>query len=168
MRLFIIFSFFMVLSFLLSGQPLIIELEGNVFFDSSGFSIREAGEDFPSAIETESSFFISVLYSDSWDRRGNPNKKWNIRIYRSDLNWNPELVLEAKRTGEGFVPGSNRNPNIKDGENYQPVTQTPVYFFRGMREIAAIPVMLKLSGFSITMGAVTHETNIVFTVYDDW
>ncbi|MGM0621986.1 MAG: hypothetical protein ACQETJ_13125 [Bacteroidota bacterium] len=152
-----------------SGQQLKIELEGNVTFDNSNFSVNEAGEDFPSAIESETSFFISVLYTDdNLNRKKNPNTKWNIKVFKTDLNWHNNLKLEARRTGSGQRIGNQGNPNIHDGENNQLITNTSTYFFQGKGEIAYIPANFKLSGFSLTMGASTYETRVVFTVYDEW
>lgn len=151
------------------GQQLKIELEGNATFDNSNLSVSEAGEDFPPSVESETSFFISVLYTDdNLNRKKNPNTKWNIRVFKSDLTWNNDLKLEARRTGRGQRVGHPGNPNVQDGDNYQNVTNTPTFFFRGMGEVVNIPVTFNLSGFSLTMGASTYETRVVFTVYDDW
>lgn len=155
-------------AFLSKGQQLKVELEGSAVFNNSNFTIGEAGEDFPSGIETESSFFISVLYTDNLNKKKNPNTKWNIKVFKSDLNWDNKLKLEMKRTGRGDRLGNSGNPNIHDGENYQEISNTSTYFFRGMHEVVYIPVTLRLSGLSVAMGAETFETRVVFTVYDEW
>lgn len=161
--------FFMIFAIGAAGQQLKIELEGNATFDNSNFSVSEAGEDFPSSIESETSFSISVLYTDdNLNRKKNPNTKWNIRVFKSDLNWHNNLKLEARRTGRGQNVGHPGNPNVQDGENNLTINNTPTYFFRGMGEIAYIPVTFNLSGFSLTMGASAYETRVVFTVYDEW
>lgn len=156
------------IALLSKGQQLKVELEGNAVFNNSNFTIGEAGEDFPSGIESESSFYISVLYMDDFNKKKNPNTKWNIKLFKSDLNWNNQLRLEAKRTGNGDKLKNNGNANINDGENYQEITNTSTYFFRGKSEIAYIPISLRISGLSVAMGAETFETNVVFTVYDEW
>jgi hypothetical protein len=152
-----------------SGQQLKIELEGNATFDNSNFSVDEAGEDFPSSIESETSFFISVLYTDdNLNRKKSPSTQWNIKVFKSDLTWNNDLRLETRRTGRGQRVGQPGNPNVHDGDNNQLITNTSTYFFRGKGEVAYIPVTFNLSGFSLTMGASTYETRVVFTVYDEW
>jgi hypothetical protein len=168
MKKFILPILILFVATFVSGQQLKIELEENASFDNSNFSVNEAGEDFLSAIESETSFFISVLYTDNLNERKNPNTKWNIKVFKSDLTWDNNLKLEARRTGRGQSVGHPGQPNIQDGENNQPITNTSSYFFRGMGEIAYIPVNFKLSGFSLTMGASTYETRVVFTVYDEW
>ena len=55
------------------GQELKVTIEGNATFNNSQFSIREAGEDFHSSIESESSLYISVLYSNYWDKQHSPH-----------------------------------------------------------------------------------------------
>lgn len=149
------------------GQELKISIEGDAKFDNSQFSIREAGEDFPSSVESGSSVYISVLYGNYWDKKSNPNKKWKINIHKSDLTWDTNLMLEAKRTGKGYNSKKNGNSKIYDGNNYQIATNTPTYFFSGKDEITDIPISFKIEGVSIIMGAKEVETNIVFTVYDD-
>lgn len=149
------------------AQDLTITVEGDATFSGSSYFITEAGEDFDSSIESESSVFVSVLSEDYW-KKNNRNKKWRIFVHRSDLSWNSDLMLETKRTGTGYNPQNSGNPNISDGENFLNITSTPTYFFRGKDEIAYIPVSIKLSGLSLTMGAQQFETNIVLTIYDDW
>lgn len=149
------------------GQELKVTIEGNTTFDNSQYSIREAGEDFSSSIESESYVYISVLYSNYWDKKNNPNKKWRIYIHKSNLSWDTNLTVDAKRIGKGHNLKNKGNPNIYDGDNYQTATNTPTYFFGGKGEITYIPVNLKIDGISVVMGAKEFETNMVFTVYDD-
>lgn len=158
---------FLFLTMLVASQEMKIEVDGNLTFDNSGFTISEAGNDFPSSIVSESSVFLSVVFNDYWDKKSNPNKKWKIGIYKSDLTWDSDLNIEVKRTGNGQKNGKNNNTNINDGENYQPISNISTYFFGGKDEIAYIPIDIKVSGFSITMGAQDYETSLVLTIYDD-
>jgi len=149
------------------AQDLKVAIEGNATFNNALYSIVEAGNDFNSSIESESSVFISILYSNFWDSKNNPNEKWRINVHKSDLTWHPNLMLETKRTGKGYKPAKRGSPNIHDGDNFQIITNTPTYFFGGKDEIVYIPLDLKISGMSVVMGAQEFETNIVFTVYGD-
>lgn len=159
---------FILQAFILSAQPMKLEINQEATFETALFSVSEAGLDFPSSVETAASYLISVLYNDVWDDMIKPNNKWNIKVYKSDIHWNDDLVLEAKCTGKGYLPGSNGMPNLHDGDTYQQITGTPVYFFRGQGAVSSIPVQMRLSGFSLTMGAGEFETTVYFTVYDDW
>ncbi|RIH64043.1 hypothetical protein D1164_17075 [Mariniphaga sediminis] len=155
--------------FWVAGQQLKVEIEGDANFSNSLIPVREAGEDYSSTIEHESSLYISVLYVNYFDYWFNPNKKWSVYVHKSDIEWNSDFTIKARRTGNGsrvnwFAPGVN----IHDGTNYQEISNNPVYFFRGRHGIAYIPLSFQLSGFSVTMGAKDFETSLVFTVYDDW
>ncbi len=154
--------------FIVNGQQLSVQIEGDVYFDENLLNIYEAGNNYPSSLEAQSSAQVSVLYEDQLNRMKNPNEKWRVFIHKQDMEWNDGLVMEARRTGRGYRYNRPGSPNINDGENFQHVTNIPVYFFRGMGEIVQIPLALKLSGFSVTMGARDFETSLVFTVYDDW
>lgn len=159
---------FISLAFFVSSQNLKVEVEGEAVFGNSIYSIGEAGEDFPASVESETSVLISVLFTDFWDKKNNPDRKWSMHIHKSDLIWDENLHLQAKRTGKGIKPEKNGSTNIHDGESFQNITNTNTYFIRGKDEIAFIPILLKLSGFSIAMGAGEYETKIFLTVYDDW
>lgn len=151
-----------------SAQQLKIELDGDAVFNSSGLLITEAGNDFPSSLKSDVPVLLSVKYTDSWQKMNNPNNKWNIQINKVDINWHPDIILEVRRSGNGYVPDSNSNPNIHDGDIFQNVTNTPGYFFRGRGEIIYVPLDIQLRGLSVSMGAQTFETKIIFTVYDEW
>ncbi|WP_346856418.1 hypothetical protein [uncultured Draconibacterium sp.] len=157
-----------LISFLVaSSQQLKLEISGNVNFDNSLFTINEAGLDFPSVLETQSSIYLTVYQDDYFTKKNNPNSKWRIAIFKQD-NWSDDLKMEVKRSGSGNNLGNNGHPNIHGGENYQVVRNTEDQFIEGKGEIGDIPVSLKLSGFSITMGAGSHNTKILFTVYEGW
>ena len=145
MKNIIFILFILTLTKFVSGQQMGIEIEGNINFDNSLFTISEAGEDFPSSIETESSVFISIVSSNYFDKKDNPNGKWNVSIHKEDFNWDTNLLLEIRRTGNGTKQSKNGNVNIHDGRNYQEITNTTSYFFRGKSEITDIPIKLKLS-----------------------
>ncbi len=148
------------------GQVLTVKIDGDITFPSTFYTINEAGEDFQSSAESQTSIFVSVLSNDYWDKNVK-NANWRIYLHKSDLNWNAGLTLEAKRTGTGNNVNNSGTTHIGDGDTFQAITDNPTYFFNGKGEIEAIPVEIKLSGFSITMGANDFETNVVLTVYEE-
>ena len=162
------FILLILIPFLTEGQELTVQVDGDADFTHNLTPISEAGLDYPSTLQAESSVYVSVISNNLLDKRKNPNEKWRIHVHKLDMEWNQELALEARRTGSGFKPDNPGNPNINDGDNFQQITNIPVYFFRGRGEIVQIPVALQLRGFSVTMGARDFETSLVFTVYDDW
>jgi hypothetical protein len=164
--------FFLVLFFLLPGwvtaQLLTVVVEGDANFNQTLIPVREAGTDYASVLEAVSSVYISVLNYNELGQNQNSNERWSVYLHKSDTGWDDQLLLEARRSGDGYNVNNQGNPNIHDGINYQPLSDNQLYFFRGRGEIASIPVSLRLSGFSVTMGAGDFETNLVFTVYDNW
>lgn len=152
----------------ISAQELTVEIEGSVTFEISAFSITEAGEDYSSEFLSESSLFLSIYQTDELNRSSNSNYKWSAKVYRSDINWDPNLNLQLKRDGNGFSDKNRGNTNLHDGETYQAISLTESHFVRGRGEIRTIPVSFKLDGVSLLMGAQQFETSVVFTIYDDW
>ena len=149
-------------------QPMNIEVNGTTSFGQTQNLVTEAGNDFPSTLESETAVDISVVFNNFWDKKDNPNEKWSINVQKSDIQWDPNLVLQIKRNGSGTTIDGRNTTVIYDGENYMEVTDTPVYFFRGKSEIYYIPLSLRLDNISVTMGAKNFETNIILTVYADW
>ncbi|HKJ80269.1 MAG TPA: hypothetical protein VKA10_12070 [Prolixibacteraceae bacterium] len=157
-----------LLGFCAAAQGLKVEVEGNVNFMGQAFTISEAGENISSSSTSETAIYVSVSSNDYWDKKKNKNKKWQVVVHKSDINWHNNLLLEIQRSGSGQNAGNNGRVNISDGNSFQEVTNTPNYFFKGKDEIVYIPIDVKLLGASLTMGAKQFETNIVLTVYDDW
>ena len=167
----IFFLAFVLTANFICGQDLRIDVSGSASFNNSQYIITEAGEDFPSSIESETSLYVSVQYNGSWlAYLFNPDKQWRVFIHKSDLNWDSDLALSAERTGTGSIINNwwAQPLYITGGSSFQNITNTPVYFFRGRHGIVNIPVSFKLTGASLTMGAKDFETNVVFTVYDEW
>ncbi|WP_294285035.1 hypothetical protein [uncultured Chryseobacterium sp.] len=88
--------------------------------------------------------------------------------YEANPTWNSNLILNARRTGNGTT--SCTTCTITGGTTYTniPVT-TDVELFRitAVLALAAytnIPVQLQLSGVSVTIPATTYSSRIVFTI----
>lgn len=155
------------LGFSISAQNLQVDVTGDAIFDSSNFSVSEAGEDYSSSSNMEKSIFLTIRLSDSWSGKSNPKVSWTVSIHKSDLIWDTNLTLTTKRNGDGENLNSKGKVKIYDGTSYQSISNNPIYFFSGESEVANIPLKLKLNGLSIVMGARDFETNIMLTVYDD-
>jgi hypothetical protein len=163
-----ILTLFILISFLFaSAQRIELKISGDANFDNSLFSISEAGLDFSSDLESQSSIYLSVS-KDNVTQRNNFNSKWwTIKVYKQD-NWNSDMKLQIQRTGKGNRVGNNGNPNIGGGSEYLIVQNTETDFFEGKGEVSNIPVSLKLSGISVTMGAGSYSSRMIFTIYDSW
>jgi predicted chitinase len=151
-----------------AGQQFTISVDGSATFDNSMYSVTEAGEDFPSSVESTTSVFVSILFSDNLNKKVNSKAKWAVAIQKTDINWNNNLIIEAKRTGDGSNANNHGKVKINGGENYQPITDVGLAFFDSKDEVVNIPVGLRLSGASVTMGAKQFETNIILTISDSF
>jgi len=164
--------FFMLMATFSFSQQLEVLVSGNINFDNSSYAISEAGNDYQASIETQSSIFVTVdytfwLYNYYWPQ----GKKWSISVNKADVLWDPQLKLEIRRTGNGTSYNWNNRKNkvnISDGMEFQPISDTPIYFFKGKDAVYDIPITFKVSGASVTMGAKQFETNIILTVTDSW
>lgn len=158
------FLFFAIISF---SQQMEVEVSGNITFSNANYSISEAGEDYQASIENQSSLYISVVYSSYWDKKYNPNKKWSVSVNKTDVLWDSRLTLNIKRTSGGSSSWGKK-ANIHDGTRLRPISDIPMFFFRGKNEVYDIPLTFKVTGASVTMGAKQFETNVMFTISDDW
>ncbi len=88
--------------------------------------------------------------------------------YQANPTWNSNLILQAKRTGNGST--ACITCTITGGTTYTviPLT-TDVELFRitailALASYSDIPVQLQLSGVSVTIPATTYNSRIVFTI----
>lgn len=88
--------------------------------------------------------------------------------YEADPVWHPNLILNARRTGNGT--SSCTTCTITGGTTYTniPLT-TDVELFRiaavlALASYTNIPVQLQLTGVSVTIPAATYSSRIVFTI----
>ncbi|HZH72090.1 MAG TPA: hypothetical protein VFD91_06340 [Mariniphaga sp.] len=147
------------------GQKHSIFVDGDINFDNSYLSITEAGMDYTTTNPSEGTLQLSVLYT--LKPENNPNYNWRVSVHVQNLEWNESLKIKIRRTGSGRNKNNSGNPKIYDGLVYQPVSNTPIPFFKGKGEIIEIPVSVTISGYSVIMGAGESESSLIFTVYDD-
>lgn len=150
------------------GQQLSLSVQGDVNFGSATYSVSEAGNDFAATMESNSASFLSVSYVNWWDRWRSTEVLWRVHVSKSEIEWSPDLNIEIKRAGAGTRDSWwGPSPELTHGDNYQPISNNPSYFFKGRYGANNIPLNFRLSGASLTMGAKQFSTRVVFTVYDD-
>ena len=89
-----------------------------------------------------------------------PTAPWRIDIRRTDVNWDADLTLYAKRSSDGTGDGT-----ISGGTTYQAVTTTDQSFFTGTGDRSQIGLQYQIDGFSVNNLQVdTYETTIYITV----
>lgn len=150
-----------------AGQQLVVQVDGEISFDSNAFIISEAGEDHTTSVESSGTFYISVLSDNQLDKKINPSHRWQVSVQKQDINWNNNLNLEISRTGLGIRSGTGGSTQLEDGEIFKRITDTSIFFFKGRGEVEQIPLAFKISGFSVTMGAKNLDSRLIFTVMDD-
>lgn len=88
--------------------------------------------------------------------------------YQANPTWNSNLILQAKRTGNGTT--TCVGCTITGGTAYTTIPlSTDVELFRinailTLASYSNIPVQLELSGISVTIPATTYNSLIVFTI----
>jgi hypothetical protein len=88
---------------------------------------------------------------------------WRVDIRKEDINWNPSLQLQVRRTtnGAGTIFSS-----ISGGANYQNIQNNSQSFFQGVGAFNNINIQYRLSGFSVLIPVDTYSTNIIYTLID--
>ncbi|UZT96020.1 hypothetical protein ODZ84_12290 [Chryseobacterium fluminis] len=88
--------------------------------------------------------------------------------YQANPTWNSNLVLSARRTGNGTTPCAGCS--ITGGTSYITIPlATDVELFRitavlALASYSNIPVQLQLSGVSVAIPAATYSSLVVFTI----
>jgi hypothetical protein len=86
---------------------------------------------------------------------------WRVDVKRMDTNWDSDLTLEVRRTGDGAGGGS-----ISGGTTYQEIDTTDTAFFSGSGDRSDITLQLRLSGVSVHVPPDAYSTSVTYTVVD--
>ena len=86
---------------------------------------------------------------------------WYVDIQRIDISWDPALHIELQRTSNGSGIGT-----ISGGTGFLEAEAASRRLFQGTGDRSSVLIQLKLSGVSVTVGADTYSTQIVFTLLD--
>ena len=143
-----------------SGQ-IAISVNGSWNQNISSSEISDAGEDFIGTYESfDDQVQIDIFQQFFWLNLFNYD--WQVSIRKEDIDWNTNLLLEARRTGNGnpFLIQSI----IDGGLTYNEIISIDQLFFWGNRTTLNIPIQYKISGISLLLPATTLTTNIVYTV----
>jgi hypothetical protein len=157
-----------IIFYLISQQNLVaqIRISSNSFINkhiSSG-SIIEAGMDFQNELEFSiDEIILSVtLFPQNLDNV--IYNSWQIDVSKNNFEWNEELDLFIRRTGDGKSDYNNKPQN---GEIYQKIETNSAIFFTGQGWINSIAIQIKLTGLSVTLPAKSYATEIIFTLIDN-
>jgi hypothetical protein len=132
----------------------VLTVTGNWSLSISASSLTEAGNDFTGTYTSAS----TQTYIDVDVKKKNDN--WRIDVRKSDINWNPALILSVRRTGNGNSSG----PAPNGGTTFIQLTNSNQEFFRGRKDNPDIPVEYRLSGISVTIPAQSYSTTVIYTL----
>jgi hypothetical protein len=130
-----------------------ITISGNPTFSATDLNVTEAGNDFTSTITSTSGSLITITNSSS--------KYWHITVDRVDVNWNSNLNIWVRRSGNGT--GGSYTPT--GGTTFQEVTTIETTFFNGRGNKNNIPIEYQISNISMLIPAGNYSTTIYYTVY---
>ncbi len=141
-----------------------INVIGNWNYSLPPNSVVEAGLDLSGTYTSNTNAVtIDVLQSTFFANRF-LNYSWRVDVRKSDVDWNPGLILYTRRTGTGSPFWSVLPGAITGGTNYQQLTNTNQIFFSGNRSRLNIPIQYQLSGVSVLLEAKTYVTTVIYTV----
>jgi hypothetical protein len=89
---------------------------------------------------------------------------YSVSVHQSVAsNWDSELLLSVKRTGNGTGSGT-----IANGTTYIQLTTSPQTFFTGSLGLGLsrdnIPVQYKIAGLSVMLPVKTYTTTVQYTI----
>lgn len=137
-----------------------INVAGNWDFTIPSTDISEAGADF-SGTYTSATNQITIDINNS----NNGNVRWEVYIEKQDIDWHPDLDPYVRRTGNGTGNGNgNGNGFVQLGTNFQLITSTSQFFFKGRKKRQNIPIQYEIRNVSVLIPAKSYETTIIYTV----
>lgn len=128
-------------------------------------SITEAGDNYAGTYESSTSQIILAASVPLLLTNGKVSMH-----YTANPVWNSNLILSAKRTGDGTT--TCVACSISGGTTYTIIPPTAdIELFRitavlALASYSNIPVQLQLSGVSVTLPATSYNSQIVFTISD--
>ncbi|MEJ2628548.1 MAG: hypothetical protein P8078_08335 [bacterium] len=100
---------------------------------------------------------------------------WAIDIHKQDVVWHTDLLIDARRTGDGIC--NQTNYSISGGTNYTNITDTDAEFFSGQISgnlgwvgsfsVTDIPIQYRIRGVSATLPSQAYSTTIYYTIRDE-
>lgn len=153
----------MVLGFLGEnlGAQIAIDAIGNWNYTVPTSDITEAGRNFGGTYASSANQVQLDIFQTAW-LLNFFNYNWRVDVRKSDTDWNSNLKLYARRTGNGtpwWATGT-----ISGGTSYLELTNSNKTFFSGSRTTLSIPVQFQITGVSVLLPAKTYSTTVVYTV----
>lgn len=139
-----------------------ISANGQWDYTVSNLDITEAGTDFQGTYTSAASQVTIDVLQDNFFLNLLLNYDWQVSVRMTQIDWNANLTLSARRTGDGN-PFFFNGP-ITGGTSYLPLSTANQIFFNGSRSRYDIPIQYQISGISVLLPAKTYTATVVYTV----
>jgi len=90
---------------------------------------------------------------------------YQIQINRIDTNWDSQLQLYARRSGNGNPTFTCIGCSITNGTTFQQIGLTSQYLFQIRGCYSNIPIQYELRGLSVLVPADVYTTDVYFSIY---
>lgn len=150
----------MVGMFTRTEAQIVIAINGFPQFDTSSFTVTEAGNDYPSAtVQSNSNTTVSIS-----NIHGNQNN-FNYTVQAGLLYPAGTMDISVVRTSNGIKQGGGEAGGlIRDGLTPVILSTNPVYFFAGKGNRTNVNLQFGLQGLSVINPAGSLPYTVVFTV----
>ncbi len=139
-----------------------ISANGQWDYTVSNLDITEAGTDFQGTYSSAASQVTIDVFQDNFWLNLLLAYNWQVSVRMTQIDWNPNLILSARRTGNGN-PFFFNGP-ISGGTSYLQLSTANQNFFNGQRSRYDIPIQYRISGISVLLPAKTYTATVVYTV----
>lgn len=89
----------------------------------------------------------------------NSNGGYTIYVKKSDIDWNADISLWVRRTGDGTSGGA-----ISTNVSFIQLTNLDQVLFTGNKDRDNVPIQFEIRGLSVLLPAKQYKTSIVFTI----
>ncbi|MFA9372315.1 MAG: hypothetical protein ACERIH_11455 [Labilibaculum antarcticum] len=140
-----------------------IEIYSDWSLKVSSSDILDAGMDYPTNYMSKTGKIkFDITHNKSKERNG---YDWSISIQKSDLFWDNQLKIFARRTSDGFAySNASYAHSVDGGEVFQEIEDFNQFFFSGLRGHTDMKIQYKLKGISVLIPAEKYETEIIYTI----
>ncbi|WP_341227339.1 hypothetical protein [uncultured Arcticibacterium sp.] len=94
-------------------------------------------------------------------------RNYYVYVEKSELDWNSNLILSARRTGNG---SGGWFGSISGGTNYIPLSNSSQLFYYGgigfSNSRSNVPIQYQIEGLSVLLPAKTYTISVIYTVSD--
>jgi hypothetical protein len=88
---------------------------------------------------------------------------WILTVKKVDISWSPSLTLQIRRTGDGTGTGTIDAGSLNV---WRTIGAVDTELCRGTYNRSNVPGQVQVQGLSVSLGARTLTTTVIFTLTD--